>query len=105
MKVTHSLVGVALAMIEMDREGDGRQWGYELSKRSGVRSGVLYPQLDRMLSEGWLEDYWEDLTEISGKRPARRYYTLTQEGRAQLGAVIRRAETEPRFTWVRARLA
>lgn len=105
MKVTHSLVGVALAMIDMDQEGDGRQWGYQLSKRSGVRSGVLYPQLDRMLYEGWLEDHWEDIGEISTKRPPRRYYRLTPEGRAQLGAVIRRAETEPRFTWVKARLA
>lgn len=105
MKVTHSLVAVALAMIEMDQEGDGRQWGYALSKRSGVRSGVLYPQLDRMLAEGWLEDHWEDPGEISGKRPARRYYGLTDEGRSQLGAVIRRAESEARFTWVRARLA
>lgn len=96
MKVTHALVLVALALLDMDREGDGRVWGYALSKRSGVRSGVLYPQLDRMMGEGWLEDHWEDRVE-GQKRPPRRYYTLTDIGRRELGAVVARAESQPRF--------
>ncbi|MDM8084039.1 PadR family transcriptional regulator [Cellulomonas cellasea] len=96
MKVTHALVLVSLALLDMDREGDGRVWGYALSKRSGVRSGVLYPQLDRMMSEGWLDDHWEERAE-GQKRPPRRYYTLTDAGRRELGAVIARAESQPRF--------
>lgn len=96
MKITHSLVLVAVAILEMDREGDGRVWGYALSKRSGVRSGVLYPQLDRMLGESWLEDHWEERQE-GQKRPPRRYYTLTDEGRSNLGGVVRRAERDQRF--------
>jgi PadR family transcriptional regulator PadR len=96
MKVTHSLVLVAMAILQMDQEGDGRIWGYALSKKSGVRSGVLYPQLDRMLGEGWLEDHWEEHAE-GRKRPPRRYYTLTAMGRNNLGGVVRRAESEPRF--------
>lgn len=104
MKVTHSLVLVAIAILQMDGEGDGRIWGYALSKKSGVRSGVLYPQLDRMMGEGWLEDHWEEHAE-GKKRPPRRYYTLTDAGRDNLGAVKRRAETEQRFagmSWVTA---
>lgn len=104
MKVTYSLVLVAMAVLEMDREGDGRLWGYALSKRSGVRSGVLYPQLDRMLGEGWLDDHWEERVE-GQKRPARRYYTLTNEGRMELGAVASRAETERQFRGLRGALA
>ncbi len=96
MKVTHSLVVVALAILEMDQEGDGRIWGYALSKKSGVRSGVLYPQLDRMMGEEWLEDHWEEHAE-GNKRPPRRYYTLTDRGRNNLGGVVRRAESEQRF--------
>ena len=38
MKVTHSLVLVAVAILDMDRHGDRSVWGYALSKRSGVRS-------------------------------------------------------------------
>ena len=97
MKVTHSLVLVAVAILGMDQEADGRIWGYALSKRSGVRSGVLYPQLDRMLGEGWLEDHWESPEEARRKRPPRRYYTVTDAGRSNLGAVVRRAASEPRF--------
>lgn len=99
MKVTHSLVLVALAIFQMDTEGDGRIWGYALSKRSGVRSGVLYPQLDRMTAEGWLESDWE-VQDEARKRPPRRYYQLTEAGRTELGAVVRQAQREQRFAGV-----
>ncbi len=104
MKTTHSLLLVALAMLELDREADSRIWGYALSKLSGVRSGVLYPQLDRMLGEGWLEDHWESQEEAK-KRPPRRYYALTDEGRANLGGLVKRAEREPRFASLKVRSA
>lgn len=96
MKVTHSLVLVAISILDMAHEADGRIWGYALSKKSGVRSGVLYPTLDRMMGEGWLEDHWEEHAE-GKKRPPRRYYTLTDKGRNNLGGVVRRAESEQRF--------
>lgn len=104
MKVTHAHVLIAVAILRMDQEGDGRVWGYALSKQSGVRSGVMYPQLDRMLGEGWLDDHWEEFDEAM-KRPPRRYYTVTDEGRMHLGAVVRRAEREPRFAAVTLRPA
>jgi PadR family transcriptional regulator, regulatory protein PadR len=104
MKVTHSLLLVALAILQMDQDDDGRIWGYALSKLSGVRSGVMYPQLDRMLNEGWLEDHWESQEEAK-KRPPRRYYTLTDKGRSSLGGVVKQAEREPRFAATRVRPA
>lgn len=97
MRTTHSLVLVATAILQMDLEDDGRLWGYALSKHSGVRSGVLYPLLDRMLHEGWLDDEWEERA-AGRKRPPRRYYRLTDEGRIQIGAVLKRAEREQRFS-------
>jgi PadR family transcriptional regulator PadR len=80
----------------MDRPTD-RHWGYNLSKESGVRSGVLYPILHRMLEEGWLEDGWETLDSVSEKRPARRYYELTADGRRELGLLLGAARSEARF--------
>jgi PadR family transcriptional regulator PadR len=100
MKVTHSLVLVAIAILDMSQEGDGRVWGYALSKKSGVRSGVLYPTLDRMMSDGWLEDHWEEHSE-NKKRPPRRYYMLTDKGRDNLGGVVGRVESEPRFAMLK----
>jgi PadR family transcriptional regulator PadR len=77
---------------------DARQWGYDLSRRSGVRSGALYPILSRMLDEEWMTDGWEDRDEITEKRPPRRYYELTDVGRSELGAVLRAASTDARFS-------
>lgn len=97
MRTTYALVHVAMAMMD---DPVGRHWGYQLSKASGVRSGVLYPILTRMLNEGWLTDGWEDPQEIQGKRPPRRYYELTDDGRAQLGALLADARRDSRFAAV-----
>jgi PadR family transcriptional regulator PadR len=102
MRRTHALIQVALALME---DPTGRHWGYDLWKRAGVRSGVLYPILHRMLDEGWLEDGWEDPTQIIGKRPPRRYYELTDEGRIALGAILHEARHDARFRSLVGRLA
>lgn len=76
---------------------EGHHWGYDLTKRAGVRSGVLYPTLRRMEVEGWVDDGWEDPEAVSG-RPPRRYYQLTGEGRAALGGMIEQARLEGRVS-------
>lgn len=99
MRRTHALLQLALALSD---DPLGRHWGYALMKRSGLRSGVLYPLLQRMLGEGWIQDGWEDPAEIAGRRPARRYYELTDKGRRELGMVIGDAQRDPRFAPVLA---
>jgi PadR family transcriptional regulator PadR len=94
MRKTHALVQILSALME---EPAGRHWGYQLSRRSGVRSGVLYPVLHRLLDEGWLVDGWEDQESTGGKRPPRRYYELTPNGRADADALLREALQDPRF--------
>jgi len=98
VRVTHALVQVAMALMAEPAE---KHWGYALSKKSGVRSGVLYPMLTRMLDQGWLTDGWEDPATIDG-RPPRRYYELTDAGRLALGGILHRARSDARFrgqTW------
>jgi PadR family transcriptional regulator PadR len=87
-------VQVAIAIMETS---DEQLWGYDLSKRSGVRSGVLYPMLTRMLEDGWLSDGWEDPNTIHVKRPPRRYYELTEHGREELRRLLQAARNERRF--------
>ncbi len=99
MRRTYALVQVAMALVNDPRS---HHWGYELSKQTGVRSGVHYPMLTRMLDEGWVEDGWEDPTTIHDKRPPRRYYELTTKGRLALGAVVQDAGNNPRFAGVLA---
>lgn len=98
MRKTHALVQVAMAMMA---DPMGRHWGYDLAKRAGVRSGVLYPMLTRMLDQNWLTDGWEDSSAIKEKRPPRRYYELTEKGRVELGAVLSNAQTDVRFRSLR----
>ncbi len=95
MKTTHALVQVSLALMA---DASGRHWGYELSKQAGVRSGVMYPILRRMLDEEWLEDGWEEQPQVGrAKRPPRRYYELTDAGKIALGALLNEARRDARF--------
>lgn len=94
MKRTKGLVKIAIVM--MARPND-RFWGYYLSREAGVRTGVLYPLLNRMLTEGWLSAGWEDEAEAID-RPPRRYYKLTVHGQRELGATLARAQAEARYT-------
>lgn len=94
MRKTHSLIKVVDALLQ---EPTGKHWGYELSRRTGIRSGVLYPILRRMLEQGWLKDGWEEPSEISTKRPPRRYYELTGEGERCMREVLAEAEEDLRF--------
>jgi PadR family transcriptional regulator, regulatory protein PadR len=95
MRKTYSLVQLAIALMS---DPSGKHWGYQLSKMSGIRSGVMYPLLTRMLQEGWLEDGWEESDPSKKKkRPPRRYYKLTNQGRIELGAIVQEAKTDRRF--------
>jgi PadR family transcriptional regulator PadR len=95
MRKTRSLIQVAAVLLA---EPDARHWGYDLIKRSGERSAVVYPMLTKMLDEGWLSDGWEDPAAIKEKRPPRRYYELTEFGKQELGAVMRAAHADRRFS-------
>jgi PadR family transcriptional regulator PadR len=94
MRRTNALITVLAALMA---DPDGRHWGYEVSKQSGLRSGVLYPILHRMLDEGWLMDGWEETVTNDRKRPPRRYYEVTDEGRRQMGAMLAEARQDARF--------
>ena len=98
MRKTKALVAVGAALMA---EANARHWGYDLSKHSGIRSGVMYPTLQRMLNEGWLTDGWEDQAHAGrGKRPPRRYYELTDKGKMELGALLAAARHDVRFARV-----
>jgi PadR family transcriptional regulator PadR len=58
-----------------------------------------------MLDEDWLKDGWEDPAKLGGKRPPRRYYELTDQGRIALGALLQEAQSDARFRSLVGRLA
>jgi len=94
MRRTHALVAVLNALTAAPTDP---HWGYDLQKRAGVRSGVLYPILRRLHEAGWLDDGWEDPAEISDGRPPRRYYVITPDGHTAIRELLREAAKDPRF--------
>ncbi len=61
----------------------GQFYGFELSKATGLKAGTLYPMLSRLEEAGWITGTWEDVDPAEVRRPARRYYRLTDHGRVQ----------------------
>lgn len=94
MRKTHALIQVLNVLAE---HPDERQWGYDIQKRAGVRSGALYPILRRLHERGWLDDGWEDPSEVTEGRPARRYYVVTPDGLVAIRSLLAEAATDPRF--------
>ncbi|WP_280185483.1 MULTISPECIES: PadR family transcriptional regulator [Nocardia] len=68
---------------------DDEHYGYSLSRRAQVSSGVLYPVLARMRRDGWLTDGWQPVVE--GQRYRRRWYRLTDTGRHELANLLIKA--------------
>jgi PadR family transcriptional regulator PadR len=93
MRLTNAQVKVAIALLQ---NTTGRHYGYELSRAAGVRSGVMYPLLRRLLNDKLVVDSWEDPGETDG-RPPRRYYTLTTKGVQRLGGLVEAARADKRF--------
>jgi PadR family transcriptional regulator PadR len=61
-------------------------YGYEISQRTRLKSGTLYPILIRLADQGWLETRWAE-PERQG-RPARHTYRLTAEGSRAATAIV-----------------
>jgi len=63
----------------MERPAD-EQYGLDVAKATGLKSGSLYPILGRLEEKGWLTSRWEDTDPEAEGRPRRRYYQLTGGG-------------------------
>jgi PadR family transcriptional regulator, regulatory protein PadR len=65
-------------------------YGYEISQRTGLKSGTLYPILIRLTDQGWLETRWTE-PQRQG-RPARHAYRLTQVGARAASALAAKGQ-------------
>jgi PadR family transcriptional regulator len=69
---------------------DGERYGFELVRALGevdgmvTSEGTIYPILGRMRRDGLVETTWREST----AGPPRRYYELTDAGRAALDAFV-----------------
>jgi DNA-binding PadR family transcriptional regulator len=56
------------------------QYGYDLSRRTGLKAGTLYPMLIRLCDQGLLRSAWREAEQRG--RPPRHVYCLTAQGLA-----------------------
>jgi PadR family transcriptional regulator, regulatory protein PadR len=71
------------------------QYGLQISRRSGIRSGTLYPMLARLERLGVVASAWEPIDPRQAGRPARKYYRLTPAGAAYARRVLADLGLEP----------
>jgi len=86
------LVPGTLEMLILRTLSRGPMHGYGVAQRIQnasadvlcVEEGSLYPALQRLLRKGWVTAEWG----MTGLNRRARFYTLTRDGRKQLGAEI-----------------
>ncbi|HEX6754544.1 MAG TPA: PadR family transcriptional regulator [Mycobacteriales bacterium] len=66
--------------------------GYDLTRRTGLKSGTLYPILIRLADQGLVEASWE--AEQPAGRPRRHLYRLTADGLAQARTALAAAASD-----------
>lgn len=63
----------------------GVSYGFDIMDATGLPSGTVYPILARLERRGLVQASWEDpAAHRDTGRPARKYYRLTDGGRAAL---------------------
>ena len=81
-KQTKLSLGTVMALHSLAR---GCQYGFDILEETGLTSGTIYPALEKLEGLGLVESEWEDSRVAQReRRPARRYYTITDTGKATL---------------------
>jgi DNA-binding PadR family transcriptional regulator len=77
MELSKSSAKVLRAFLD---DPDEEQYGFGLMRSTRVKSGSLYPILERFERLRWIEGYDEPIDEHTEGRPKRRLYRLTALG-------------------------
>jgi PadR family transcriptional regulator, regulatory protein PadR len=87
MRISHQTRLVLQALLD---DPTTERHGFALSQYTGIKTGTLYPVLQRLLDARWVSARWEEIDEHEAGRRRRRYYRLTPEGERHARAVIGR---------------
>jgi DNA-binding PadR family transcriptional regulator len=83
-RLTKPTIGVLEALLAAT--DDNPAWGLSICRDADLGPGTVYPILDRLTERGWITSRDEDGPHPG--RPARRYYKLTNDGRALAQAAL-----------------
>lgn len=81
-------VGAVMVLHALAR---GHRYGFDLIEETGLTSGTVYPTLERLERQEFARSQWEDAELAHAeKRPPRRYFEITKEGKAELARGLER---------------
>ena len=67
----------------------GSEYGFDIIDATTLPSGTVYPALSRLERDGLVKSSWEDPVKAHrDRRPPRRYYRLSSEGRRALDRAL-----------------
>ena len=82
----------------------GYVYGFDIMDATGLPSGTVYPILSKLEDSGLLKSRWEDPRVAQReKRPPRRSYEITGDGREALRASVERYRKVQRLVHRKAR--
>jgi len=82
-----SLGNVQIQILEAVARGVGH--GFDIMDETELPSGTVYPALSRLERDGLVRSQWENARIAhQEKRPPRRYYEVTSEGRERLAEAL-----------------
>ena len=80
-----------IAALVLQTISAGYNYGFDVMEVTGLPSGTVYPALRRLEQQELIKSSWEtERTAFAEQRPARKYYTLTREGKETLSKAIAR---------------
>jgi len=81
-------VGTVMVLHALAR---GHRYGFDVLEQTGLTSGTVYPALDGLELRGLARSRWED-AEVAHreKRPPRRYFEITEDGKSALIEALER---------------
>jgi len=82
-----ALGNVQVQILEAVARGVGH--GFDIMDETDLPSGTVYPALSRLERDGLVQSRWENARIAhQEKRPPRRYYEITSEGRERLSEAL-----------------
>jgi PadR family transcriptional regulator, regulatory protein PadR len=84
-RLSHRTLQVLRLFLEQPRESLA---GSDISKKTGMLSGTLYPILMRLENAKWLDSRWENVEPGEAGRPRKRLYNLTPLGYNKTNKVL-----------------
>ena len=75
--LTHTTLKVLRFLLESQGKDVG---GADITRQTGILSGVMYPILARLERAQWLSSHWETLSASELGRPRKRLYHFTSDG-------------------------